>query len=132
MPPRDRPVHKTNDPAVILDVELADGLLWLVLINRASHPVRDVTVDLGRSILGLGGTLDMRKLELFHRLTYLAPEKTIRVPMDVPAMFFRHNRGKLLNATVVYTDLKGNRIQSVMRHNLNVYRNFPDISLNET
>lgn len=119
---------KTNDPSVILDVLLEDRVLVFALINLSDMAVRDVSVSFSRAVTGLGGETDIGKLPVFQKLTYLAPRKTIRVPLDRAEIFYRNNRSSVLTVTVAYRTAKG-RFEGKIRHNLAVYRNFPDVTV---
>jgi len=55
-----------DDPQVILDFELDDGLLFAVVANIADTPARDVHVHFDRAFHGAGGR-DLRELAAASR-----------------------------------------------------------------
>ncbi len=120
---------RTTDPAVILDVELRDRVLYLRLINRSDRPVLDVQVSFGRKLFGLDGAVDISALPLWSRLAFMAPGKVIEVPLDRAEVFFAKDRGTPLKVSIRYNDADGAALAATITHDLGAYRDLPGISV---
>lgn len=117
----------TTDPDVMLDVVLVDGFLWLDLTNRRDRPARDVTVTFRGKVPAPFSGIDLAGLPLWKGLTFLAPLKTVRVPLDRPDSYLARTRSSLIDATVRYTDADGTIWVATMRHDIAAYRGLPSI-----
>ncbi len=118
---------KTGNPDVILDLILRDRVFYLVLANRREHPVSEVRVAFRRKLMGLGGAVEISALALWARLEFLAPGKTIEVPVDRAEVFFARGPVAPLTLTLSYTDAEGERFQATITHDFEAYRGFPGI-----
>ncbi len=119
----DRPPHGDG---VVLDVDYIDGVFELVLVNLGPGVAYDVCVEFSRPLIGLGGQLDMRDLNLWKRLRTLRPNKEIRVFLDLASNVFRRGKRNLFTATVTWRSDGGKR-KAEYRHDLETYRGMPDI-----
>jgi hypothetical protein len=110
---------------VILDVELEDGLLFLVLENVGFRPAHAVRVRFGGPLRGLGGEKRIDRLRIFQRLELLPPRRRIRVFVDRSALFYAREEPTLVEATLSWRTDEGERRTRALRHDLDAYRDFP-------
>ena len=66
-------------------------------------------------------------IQLFKNLTFLAPEKKIRVFVDTSRSYFARKQPSLFTATIRYQDAEGRRFKAEIPHNVGIYRDFPFI-----
>lgn len=118
-PPPHNPAH------VVLDVDYAGGAFELVLVNIGSEVAHDVTVKFSRKVLGADG-LVVTALPVFDGLLTLRPSREIRVFVDAADALFRRRKLNTFSATVRWRDGASKEHAARYRHNLDVYRNFPE------
>jgi len=119
--------RKTNDPEVILDIGLRDGMLVFLLTNRGSRPVHEVRVTFRRKVMGLGGGVDIAALPLWSKLAFLPPGKEIEVPIDRASVFLARDKGTPLVASIQYRDADGETWAATITHDFSAYVGFPEI-----
>jgi hypothetical protein len=110
------------DPDVILDVIFEDGLLFLAIRNIGATPAVDVSVEFEKPLTGLAGTKEISALALFRQLAFLAPQREIRAFLDSGAAFFARRQPSILKAKICFHDRAGCRFESVIRHDLRIYK----------
>lgn len=111
---------------VVLDVDYLDGVFELVLVNLGREVAHDVRVEFSHPLIGLGGQIDLRELNLWRRLRLLRTGKEIRVFLDSGANVFRRGKRNSFTATVSWRTPAGKQ-QAAYRHDLEAYRGMPDI-----
>lgn len=109
-------------PEVILDFEFEDGALYIALRNISSRPAHDVSTIIEPPICGLGGTQRMAELPLFCGIPFFAPAKQIRFLLDSSASYFARGEPTRVVARIVYSDDMGNQFETVIQHDLEIYR----------
>lgn len=107
---------------VLLDVDFADGLLFLAVENIGALPAHRVRVRIEPALRGLGGRRRFDRLALFSRLELLAPGKRIAVFLDRAALYYARGEPTRLTATVSWRTDEGRRRERVVRHDLGIYR----------
>lgn len=121
------PESLTRDTAVIVDIVTENRVLLLCLANISAKPVTDLRIKFNRKIMGMAGRVNIGDLPIFTGLDFLAPLRTINVPIDRISQFFAYDKAEPLIVTVSYVDVEGRSIQAEMRHNLSVWRDMPEI-----
>jgi hypothetical protein len=111
-----------DESDVLLDVDFADGLLFLAVENIGGLPAHAVRVKLDPPLRGHGGRTRLERLALFNRLELLAPRKRISVFLDRAALYFAREEPTQLTATVTWRTDAGERRERVVRHDLGIYR----------
>ena len=111
---------------VVLDVDYVDGVFELVLVNLGPGVAHDVQVVFSHPLIGLGGQVDLRELNLWKRLRTMRPDKEIRVFLDSATNVFRRGKRNSFTATVTWRSVSGKQIAEY-RHDLETYRGMPDI-----
>jgi hypothetical protein len=109
-------------PDVILDVVFEDGLLFLALRNIGARPALRVETQFRRPLVGLGGAKEVSSIALFRRVDFLAPGREIRTLLDSTASWFGRRQPTKVVAEISYGDAAGERYETVVRHDLGVYR----------
>jgi hypothetical protein len=110
---------------VVLDVEFDRGLLFLVLENLGDGPAHGVRVRFDAPLTGLGGERRIDRLQLFRRLEFLGPGRSIHVLLDRSALFFAREQETAFEARVTWRNDEGERRSRTVRHDLAAYRDFP-------
>lgn len=111
---------------VVLDVDYMDGVFELVLVNLGPEVAHDVRVEFSHPLVGLGGRVDARELNLWKRLQTLRPDKEIRVFFDLASNVFRRGKRNSFTATVTWRTADTKQ-RAEYRHDLEAYRGMPDI-----
>ena len=110
---------------VILDVELDNGLLFLVLRNLGESPAHSVRVRFAQPFHGLGGDRRIDRLGVFRRLEFLGPRRRLRVFLDRSSLYFARDEPRTLSARVAWRTDEGVRRSRSITHDLDAYRDFP-------
>ena len=122
-------VSEHREADVVLDVEFVRGLLFLVLENLGDGPAHTVRVRFDAPLTGLGGERRIDRLQLFRRLEFLGPGRSIHVLLDRSALFFAREQETAFEARVTWRSDEGRRRSRTVRHDLAAYSDFPYISL---
>jgi hypothetical protein len=112
---------------VLLDVELADGSLWLVLANPSDQTAFDVSVAFRGPLMGVGGERDITAMQVFRRLPLLRPRREIRVFVDVARHFYARRPPTGVEARVSWHSRAGERYSQTFTHDLAVWEDFGEI-----
>ena len=112
-------------PEIILDFDFEDGALFISLENIGARPAHDVRTELKPAIHGLGGRQAISDLPLFRSIAFFPAGKRIRFLLDSSAAYFGRNEPVRLAAHIRYADDQGNRIETVIEHDLEIYRSLP-------
>lgn len=107
---------------VIVDFVFAEGVLYVTVANIGERPALKVSCKFEPGFHGLGGSVEISRLPLFRNVEYLAPRKEIRTLVDSSAAYFARKEPTKLKATVTYRDEGGTRRQTVIAHDLGIYR----------
>jgi hypothetical protein len=110
---------------VVLDVDYTGGVFELVLVNIGAEVAHDVRVKFSRKVVGADG-LVVTALPVFDGLRTLRPNREIRVFVDSADALFRRRKSNAFSATVLWRDDARQEHTARYRHNLDVYRNFPE------
>lgn len=113
---------------VIVDFRFTEGLLFVAVANIGQRPALDVTVRFTPAFRGLGGTRTISDLPLFQRLTFLAPGARIEAFLDSAAAYFARGEPERIQVAIAYAELEGRRRETVLRHDLSVYRTLPHLA----
>ena len=116
---------EAREADVVLDVELDDGLLFLVLANLGDGAAHAVRVRFAAPLRGLGGGTRIDRLQIFRRLEFLAPGRHIRIFFDRSALYFARDESTAVEATLGWRSEGGARRSRTIRHDLAAYRDFP-------
>ena len=115
-----------TSPQVILDVEFRAGAFILVLANVGDGMAFDPRVKFKDRVIGAGGEVVVSDLPVWSKLSMLRPGKDVEVFLDAGSSVFR--RGSLsFSATVAYTDRDGRHYEHIYHHDLDAYRDLPQI-----
>jgi hypothetical protein len=114
-----------NPAHVVLDVDYSGGAFEIVLVNIGAEVAHDVAVKFSRKVLGADG-LVVTALPVFERLRTLRPDREIRVFIDTADALFRRRKTNAFSATVRWRDDAGQEHTARYRHDLDVYRSFPE------
>jgi hypothetical protein len=107
---------------MILDFEFEEGAFFVSLRNIGSRPASQVRTVVDPSIRGLGGNLDLAQLALLREIPFFAPGKQLRFLLDSSALYFARGEPTQLTARMTYFDDQGKKFETVIQHNLEIYR----------
>jgi hypothetical protein len=110
---------------VVLDVELEEGLFFLVLANLGGSAAHGIRVRFDAPLRGLGGERRLDRLRLFRSLEFLPPGRRIRVFLDRSALLFARGEPTAFSARITWREDDDRRGSRVIRHDLDAYRDFP-------
>ena len=99
----------TRNPAVTLDLVFDDGVFFFDLVNASAAPVYRVSVKFSHEITGSQSDRPVTGIQLFRSLTFLPPEKRIRVFIDTSRSYFARKQPLSFTATVRYETEDGGR-----------------------
>ena len=120
-----RPAERAPD--VILDVDYENGAFVLVLVNIGGDLACEVKVKFGRKLAGIAGQRAVSEAGVFRKLAYLRPGKAIRVFLDSAPLLFARRKRNAFRADVRYRDRTGNEYAQTFIHDLDVYRDLPEM-----
>jgi len=115
-------------PRVIVDFEVEDDALHLAVRNIGDEPAARVRVTFDPGFRGLGGTVEIPRLALFRRLSFLAPGRSIRAFVDrLDAWLGRCDpqEPRTIRVTVTYVDARRRRFRTRIRHDLRIWEDLP-------
>jgi hypothetical protein len=109
-------------PDVLLDIEFADGLLFLVVANRGERAAAAVSFRFSDPFKGLGGSQEMTRLPLLRKIEFLAPGREIRTLLDSSAAYFARREPTKIAVEIRWRDEDGARYERRIVHDLRIYR----------
>ena len=109
-------------PEMILDFEFEDGAFFISLRNIGARPALQVRTKLDPPVRGLGGKQQLAELPLFRGVPFFAPGKQIKFLLDSTALYFARGEPTRLAAHLSWNDDKGNKYETVIHHDLEIYR----------
>lgn len=116
-------MHETaSRPEVIVDFVFEDGLFFIAVENIGQSPALRVTVRFDKKITGLGGSTEVSALPLFQNIEFMTAHKRIVTLLDSSASYFGRNEPTKISAKISYRDSKDNRFQTVVEHDLEIYK----------
>ena len=124
-PPSPNADLATPRPEIILDFDFDDGALFISLQNIGTRPAHDVRTELNPSIRGLGGRQVISELPVFRGIAFFPAGKQIRFLLDSAAAYFGRGEPLRVTAHIKYSDDLGNNFDTVIQHDLEIYRSLP-------
>ena len=106
---------------VIVDFIHDDGLFYVAIENLSGRPALKVSVRFDPKIVGVGG-LEISALALFRNIEFLAPRKQIVTFLDTAHSYFGRGEPTKISLEVTYQDPDGDWHCSIIRHDLEIYR----------
>ena len=110
--------------SVIVDFEIDASAVFIVIKNPGDSAVLDLKIKPSVPILGLEGKKDLRKLNLFKEIKYLAPLKEFRIFVDSYDSFFRHLKNTQITFVLSYRDGNKKSYKEKIIHDLKIYTDF--------
>lgn len=124
-----RLVGQKGRPRVVVDFEVDDdGSLIVVVRNIGNLPATCVRVRFRPTFRGLGGDVEIPRLSLFRRLSFLAPRRSIRALVDPVSRYLARcepAEPRVIHACIRYRDLHGRRFRTRIRHDLSIWEDLP-------
>lgn len=107
--------------SVVVDFEIDGMMVFIVIKNMGTTAVLDLRIKPSVPILGLEGKKDLRKLNLFKEIKYLAPLKEFRIFVDSYDSFFRHLKNTQIVFSLTYQDYNKKSHKEKITHDLKIY-----------
>ncbi len=114
-----------RQPIVVLDVDYAKGSFELVVANIGDGVAHDIGVKFSRKLVGADGVV-VTSLPVWTQLRTLRPGKEIRVFVDTATSLFAQRKVNTFDAAVRWQDTAGGEYTARYRHDLDIYRLFPE------
>jgi hypothetical protein len=121
-----------SGPEVIVDFIFDDGLFFVAVENIGQKPALRVAVRFDKKILGLGGSSEISALPLFQNIEFMAPRKQIVTFLDSSGSYFGRNEPTKISAKISYRDSEGKEFQTIVQHDLEIYRDISYIPKSES
>jgi hypothetical protein len=118
-----------HDADVVVDVELARGLLFFVVENIGDAPAHAVRCVFSDAVHGLGGGTRIDQLRIFHALEFLGPRRRIPVLVDHAGLYFGRDEPRSLSLEVSWRTDDGRRRTRTIHHDLDAYRDLPHLEV---
>jgi hypothetical protein len=100
----------------------------VVVRNIGDRPATRIRVRFRPTFRGLGGDVEIPRLSLFHRLSFLAPRRAIRALVDPVAHYLARREPeepRVILVSIRYGDLQGRRFRTRIRHDLGIWDDMP-------
>lgn len=108
---------------VVFDVVFEDGLLFFELSNRSNEPVLNLRTGFERPVVG-PDAVDLTRLHLFRKTSYLAPGRTISVFVDTVGSYFARRQPNFVRVELSWRQ-GGKPRTSRVEHDVRIYRDLP-------
>jgi hypothetical protein len=109
-------------PYIIIDFEITHDLVFILIKNASPVAALNVKIKPTPAIKGLGGRKNINSLSVFKKISYLAPQKEIRVFVDSYDSFFQHQEKLEINFAIEYSSEDGKSYRKSIKHNLAIYK----------
>ena len=116
------PEEAAPRPEVILDIDFEEGAFFVPLRNIGTRPAHNVRTVLEPPIHGLDGRQPLQELPVLRGIPFFAPGKQIRFLLDSSAAYFSRGEPTRIAARIVYSDAEGKNFETVIPHDLEIYR----------
>lgn len=116
---------------VTLDLLYERGLLYFVIKNYSLLAATDVKFVFDRKITGVDGQVEITGLNIFKNLRYLAPQKEIKIFIDVAAAFFARKGPNEIGVKISWLDENGEKRSNSIQHNFRIYEDLGYINPNQ-
>ena len=117
-------------PEVIVEFLFDRGLFSISVNNIGGRPATSISVEFDKKILGLGGAKEISALRLFKNIEFLGPKREIVTFVDSSRSYFARKQPTRISARVSYSDPEKNKYESVIQHDLEIYRELAYLSSN--
>ena len=117
-------------PEVIVEFLFNSGLLSISVNNIGSRPATRISVEFDKKIVGLGGSKEISALRLFKNIEFLGPKREIVTFVDTSRSYFARKQPTRISARISYSDPEKNKYESVVKHDLEIYRDISYVSAN--
>ena len=110
--------------SVVVDFDIDASTVFIVIKNLGTSAAIDLRIKPSAPILGLEGKKDLRKLNLFKEIKYLAPLKEIRIFVDSYNSFFHNLKNTQITFALTYKDNNKKSYKEKIIHDLKIYTDF--------
>lgn len=87
-------------------------------------------MEFDKKIVGLGGSKEISALRLFKNIEFLGPKREIVTFVDTSRSYFARKQPTRISARVSYSDPEKNKYESIVKHDLDIYRHIAYLSSN--
>jgi hypothetical protein len=118
--PRDKEI-KNSPGSIVVDFEIDVAMVFLIIRNDGNSAAINLKIKPSAPIIGLNGNKDLRELQIFKGISYMAPLKEIRIFVDSYDSFFRHLKNAQIGFTISYHDENDTSFKNKIAHDLKIY-----------
>lgn len=115
----------TSRPEVIVEFLFDKGLFFIAVRNIGNRPAIDTKISFDTKITGPRNEREISSLPLFQALPFLGPQREITCFLDHSSSYFSRRQPTKICANVNYADPEGQKYQSQIQHDLEIYRQLP-------
>jgi hypothetical protein len=77
--------------------------------------------------MGVEGEKEISAMKIFDNIEFLPPHKKILIFVDTFVSYTLRKQPLIIGATVIYSNKNNREFQSIMKHDLSIYQDFPQI-----
>ena len=110
-----------------MDFEYDDGVLYIIIENICPSSAYKVSIKFDKEITGMEGQRKMSAMRIFECIEFLSPHKKIRIFVDTFALYLLRKQPFIIGATIKYSNENNKEFQTVIKHALSIYGDFPHI-----
>lgn len=119
------PASSANRPDVVADFVYAEGCLFFSVRNIGSAPATSVVVTFRPALRGAQGAFS--RLRVFQGISFLAPGRELQLFLDSASTYFNSKEPKRVTTRVSWEDEAGVEFSRTSIHDLEIYREFPEV-----
>jgi hypothetical protein len=117
---RDKEI-KNFPGSIIVDFEIDVAMVFLIIRNAGNSAALNLKIKPSAPIIGLNGNKDLRELQIFKEISYMAPLKEIKIFVDTYDSFFRHLKNAQIGFSISYRDENNSSFKNKITHDLKIY-----------
>ncbi len=111
-----------------MDFEYDDnGILYIIIENIGPSSAYRVSIKFDKEITGVEGEKEISAMKIFDLIEFLPPHKKIRIFVDIFVSYILRKQPLIIGATVIYSNKNNREFQNVIKHDLSIYKDFPQI-----
>jgi hypothetical protein len=111
-----------------VDFEYDDnGILYIIIENIGPSSAYRLSIKFDKEITGVEGEKEISAMKIFDHIEFLPPHKKIRIFVDTFVSYILRKQPLIIEATVIFSNKNNREFQHVIKHDLSIYKDFPQI-----
>ena len=112
-------------PEVIVEFLFDKGLFFIAVRNIGNRPAHEIKIKFDKKFSGPNKEREISSSALFRGLPFLGPQREISFFLDHSSSYFSRKQPTKISAQVAYSDPEGQKYQTKIDHDLEIYRELP-------